>query len=146
MLFRQFQVFLAHLFFLIGKVTLADPPPLLLEFSINFILFFLSLPLGKYLRLSQATTLDYLWQLSYPILGNYLRLSLKTILDYLRQPPQTILDNYPRHNYTTILGNYPSLSQATTIDYLRQLSQTILDNYHTLSGNNLRPCNLSNIT
>ena len=34
MLFRQFQVFLAHLFFLIGKVTL------LLEFSINLILFF----------------------------------------------------------------------------------------------------------
>ena len=40
MVFRQFQVFLAHffLFFFIGKSTLADPPPLL-EFSNNFFFF-----------------------------------------------------------------------------------------------------------
>ena len=35
MLFRQYQVFLAHVFFSIGKLTLVDSPPPLLEFANN---------------------------------------------------------------------------------------------------------------
>ena len=39
MLFRQFQVFLAHVFFfLIGKLTLADPPPSYWNFPTIFFL------------------------------------------------------------------------------------------------------------